>query len=96
MRKITVSREDAALIALKALVYLTQEHGRLQRFLALTGLEVDAIAEMATGVEFQAAVLGHLMTDESSLLEFCESEDIDPELPAVALRLLEADEEGQA
>jgi len=82
--------ESAETIALSALAFLADDLPRLGRFLALTGLGPSELREEARAPRIQAAVLGHLLQDESLLLVFAASQGIAPELIAPAQALLEA------
>lgn len=75
-------------IALKALGFLAQDGERFQRFLNLTGIELQAIREAAADPAFLGGVLDHLLGDQTLLLVFAESEDLAPEQVARARRAL--------
>ena len=83
-------RDRAASISLKVLAFLADDGHRLQRFLNLTGIAPDVLATLAPRTQFQAAVLEYLPTDEPLLLEFCQTEQLDPTLPVRALGILAA------
>lgn len=89
--------EMAEVVALNALNFLAQEPDRLGRFIALTGIGPDALRKSAAEPGILAAVLGHLLEDESSLLVFCTTFAIEPDDvgPAHA-RLVEAARESGA
>lgn len=70
------SAED---IAARAILFLADDAARLGRFLAETGLEPATLREKLKAPETMAAVLGHLMADESSLLAFSANAGIAPE-----------------
>jgi len=72
--------DQAETIALSALAFLAEDALRLGRFLALTGLGPDELRNEARSPRILAAVLNHLMGDESLLLVFCASHAIAPEL----------------
>jgi len=81
--------DSAETIALSALAFLAEDPPRLGRFLALTGVGPVELKAHARAPRILAAVLGHLLQDESLLLVFAASHDIDPELIAPAQALLE-------
>ena len=81
--------DSAETIALSALAFLADDPARLGRFLALTGLGPDELKEKARSARILAAVLGHLLQDESLLLVFAASCGAAPELIAPAHALLE-------
>jgi len=84
-----LSREDAREIAIRALTFLAGDAEHMSRFLALSGMGLQDIRTNAQEAPFQAALLEHLMDDEALLLTFCGNENIDPQLIAPALHLLE-------
>jgi hypothetical protein len=84
----TLDADTATAISFKVLAFLAADGDRLSRFMALTGIEPGAIRALAPERSFQAAVLEHLLADETLLLQFCENEAIHAELPGMALRLL--------
>ncbi|MGH6874945.1 MAG: DUF3572 family protein [Aestuariivirgaceae bacterium] len=88
MPKTILEADAAAALAFRALAFIAGDDDRLGRFIALTGIEPGAIRALAPERSFQAAVLEHLLADESMLLQFCENEAIDAALPGAALRLL--------
>lgn len=85
-----MNRDRAASISLKVLAFLADDGRRLQRFVNLTGIAPDLLATLAPRTHFQAAVLEYLLTDEPLLLEFCQTEQLDPTLPVRALDVLAA------
>lgn len=85
------SGEDAALLALKALQYLAAEPGRLENFLRVTGVDIEALREEAHTQRLQAAVLDHLLQDESLLLAFTANAGVPPAEVARARTVLARD-----
>ncbi|MCH9764833.1 MAG: DUF3572 domain-containing protein [Alphaproteobacteria bacterium] len=65
--------------ALKGLDFLAQDPDRLGRFVALTGIGPDQLRAEAGTPLILAAVLDHLLSDESQLLVFCSLNGITPE-----------------
>jgi hypothetical protein len=88
MPKTPIDADRAAAISFKALAFLAEDQGRLARFLNLTGVEPHALRSQAVEPQFQAAILEHVMGDENLLLEFCATTELEPALPAEALRVL--------
>jgi hypothetical protein len=88
MPKTLLDADTAAALSFRALAFLAGDENRLGRFMALTGIEPAAIGALAQERSFQAAVLEHLLADETMLLQFCESEAINAALPGLALRFL--------
>jgi hypothetical protein len=83
-----VNHEQAEEVAVAALVFLASDAGRLGRFLALTGLGPAELRAEARTPRMLAAVLEHLLQDESLLLVFSASSNIPPETIAPAHALL--------
>jgi hypothetical protein len=89
MKKATSrSREAAESLAIAAFSFIAEEPDRLGRFLAATGLGPERIREAAREPHFLAGVLEHMLADESLLLAFADSADIDPANIARARRVL--------
>jgi hypothetical protein len=75
-------------IGVSALLFLAGDMQRLSRFLTLTGVGPAELREQSRSPGMLAAVLDHLMQDESALLVFCASDSIPPEDIAPARRAL--------
>ena len=82
-----LTADEAGEIAAAALLFLTEDAQRLQRFLTDTGMAPADLAAQAHTAMLAAAVLEHLLGDESLLLTFCSKSRIEPErvVPAHAL-----------
>jgi hypothetical protein len=80
--------EKAESIAAQGLAFLVEEPARLSHFLTLTGLRPDQVRAQAETPQFLAAVLEHIVNDESLLLVFAANSSIAPEAIAPALALL--------
>ena len=80
--------EEAESIAAQGLGFLAEDPARLSRFLTLTGLQPDEVRGRANTPEFLAAVLEHIVNDESLLLVFAANAAIAPETIGPALTLL--------
>jgi len=81
--------ETAEGIAAQGLAFLAEDPARLSRFLAVTGLTPDQIRDQVDAPRFLAAVLEHLVGDESLLLVFAANASVAPETVAPALALLQ-------
>jgi hypothetical protein len=88
MKSPRLTREEAEVIALKALSFLAGDPQRFSRFLALSGVALGGLRRAAANPEFLAGLLNHLLEDESLLLSFTAEQEIDPRIPAVAAQLL--------
>lgn len=75
----SVQSQEAEILALQALAFLAADSERLERFLALTGLDPAELRHGATRPELLGAILDHLLNDESLLLIFAETQGISPE-----------------
>lgn len=84
----TITESAAEALGLQALVFLTEDEGRLLRFLTETGMAPEALQSQAGTPATLAAVLGHLLEDESLLLVFTSAAGVDPvDLQSAFLRL---------
>ena len=81
--------DQAEIIALQALAFLAEDAHRLGTFLALTGLGPDELRAQAREPHLLAAVLDHLLRNESQLLVFAADYRIAPELIGQAHSALE-------
>jgi Protein of unknown function (DUF3572) len=81
--------DQAETIGLQALAFLADDVQRLGRFLALTGVGPAELREEARNPRMLAAVLNHLLQDESLLLVFAASHGISADLIAPAQSTLE-------
>jgi hypothetical protein len=84
-----MTREAAEAIAAQGLAFLAEEPRRLSRFLALTGLELTDVPARIDDQAFMAAILEHLLEDESLLLVFAASSSVAPETIPTALNVLQ-------
>ena len=73
-----MTRGAAEELGLKALLFMAEDEGRLIRFLAETGLDPQGLKSQAGTPATLAAILGHLLGDESMLLVFTSGAGIDP------------------
>jgi hypothetical protein len=80
--------QDPEVVGLAALGFLAGEPERLVRFLGLSGMTPQDLRERAGKPELLAAVLDHLMADESLLFLFAEAEAMHPAEVAAARRKL--------
>lgn len=88
MKKARIDIESAEAIALHALTFLASDGPRLGRFLSLTGIGPEDLRAWATAPHLQAAVLEHMLADESLLLVFATQTGTRPEDVAPAHALL--------
>ena len=80
--------EEAEVIALHALGFIAADPQRLQRFLDLSGLNLQAIRVAAADTAFLGGILDHLLADQTLLLIFAAEHGLKPERVAVLRRKL--------
>ena len=90
----TEGAASAQTLALRALVFLTGEPERMERFFAVTGVDPSDVCELAGQPGFLLAVLDHIAADEQMLLEFVREAQEKPESIGIARRALGGGEEG--
>lgn len=84
----TIKRDDADMIAIRALGFLASEPERLGQFLAVTGLGPENLRAAASDAAFLASVLDYIMADETLLVTFAGNIAVPPERIAAAQALL--------
>ena len=72
------NREAAEAVAVQALGFLAQDSERLDRFLALSGLNASEIRAAATEPGFLTGVLDHVVSDDRVLMAFAEQSGLMP------------------
>jgi hypothetical protein len=87
-RRPDITRELAEMLAIQALSFLADEPERIERFLALTGIESQSLRDAAREPNFLLGVLEHLAGDERLLQQFSDQEEITPETVTRARDLL--------
>ncbi|MBX9738624.1 MAG: DUF3572 domain-containing protein [Beijerinckiaceae bacterium] len=80
--------EDAAGLAIAGLTYLAGEPERLDRFLALSGLDHGSLRAAASEPGFLAAILDHISSDEALITGLAAEIGRDPADIAAARELL--------
>ncbi len=70
--------ETAQVLALKALGFVAESEGALDRLMNLSGLDHDTLRSRAGEPEVLASLLDFLLGDEGLLVDFCHGESIDP------------------
>jgi len=70
---------EAEELVARALEFFAADHGRLTRFLNLTGLTPEMIRAAAAAPGFAASVLDYPLSDEPRLLLFAEAASVPPE-----------------
>ena len=72
------NREAAEAVAVQALGFLAEDGSRLERFLALSGLNASEIRAAATEPGFLTGVLDHVVSDDRVLMAFAEDSGLTP------------------
>lgn len=83
-----MDQKSAEMLVIGALGFPGGDVERLGRFLAVSGGGPQDLPSVAGDPEFLAGVLDYLLSDESLLFMFAESEGTDMELPARARQAL--------
>ena len=85
------SSADPAVLALQALAHVAGDEEMGPRFLALTGMDADALRANAGKAATLMALLDYLMANEHDLLATAEAIGAKPEALALAARKLGSD-----
>lgn len=88
-----MNRDEAELLAIRALGHIAGDEDLLGDFLSLTGLAPDELRLRVAEPEFLGGILDYMLADEARLLAFCEAEELRPQMPAAARRALPGGEE---
>lgn len=78
-RKQTADGNEAEVVGLMGLVFIAGDEARLHRFLHLTGIGPQQLRSAAAETATLAAVLDHLMADQSLLMVFATESGLTPE-----------------
>jgi hypothetical protein len=70
--------EKAEILALQGLSWLAGEPPELEKFLTLSGLDVDGLRAGAGTPELSVAILDYLLGHEALLVRFCEGAEVPP------------------
>jgi hypothetical protein len=76
-------------LAVRAFTFLADDPARIERFLALTGLNPAELRAHIDSPAFLAGVLEHILQDETLLLTFSAEAHIDPASVAVARHIID-------
>ena len=85
------SSADPAVLALQALAHVAGDEDMGPRFLALTGMDADALRANAGKPTTLMALLDYLMANEHDLVATAEAIGVKPEALALAARKLGSD-----
>lgn len=87
-KKSRPAETEPEVVALGVLAWLSGESELLSRFLALSGLQMSQIAEVAGDPGFLGGVLDFIMGNEADLLRFAADSGTAPEAVAAAWQRL--------
>ena len=87
-RRSAPNREQAEVIALRALAWLIADDDLAERFLSLTGCDSETLKQRAGRPEVLGSVLDFLLEDEKTLLDFTQAAEIPPDVIGQARRHL--------
>jgi hypothetical protein len=79
MARLEMTVDSAQTLAIETLGFLIEEPERLNRFLALTGINPESVRDAASEPNFLLGVLDYLAGDERLLQEFAAQREIAPE-----------------
>src|SRR5258705_7495156 len=80
--------EQAETLAINALGYLAESPGALERLMEQSGLDAASIRRRASELDFLAAVLEFLMSNDELLVDFCHGTQTEPQAVQPASRSL--------
>lgn len=83
-----MNRQEAEALAVAALAFIAADRTLFDRFLALTGLEVQALRQAAATPGFLPGVLDFILAHEPTLLAFAADARADPTRVAAARQAL--------
>ncbi len=81
-------QEDAESFAISALAHIAGDDERLQRFLAVTGIDPANLRSEAGKPGFVSGVLDYLCSDEALLVGFAAEQGVSPESVVAAQALM--------
>lgn len=83
-----LSRNDAEIVALRALQFIGADAKVFSRFIGVTGLDLATIRQRAAEPSLLIAVLDFLLADERTVMAFTTEVGLAPEAPLLARQLL--------
>ena len=81
-------QENAEILALRALAWLSAYDQLLGVFLGSTGTSAQDIRDRAADAEFLGSVLDFLMLNDDWIVAFCDASDLEYDQPQVARQAL--------
>ncbi|MBL4600589.1 MAG: DUF3572 domain-containing protein [Rhizobiaceae bacterium] len=86
---VIINKAGTETLAIQILEYLAGDGEQLQRFMALTGIEIDDIRQMSGTPELSVALFDYILGNEPTLLSFTSERAIAPESILKARHFLE-------
>ena len=86
--RVRMDPEAAQTLALKALGFVANSQGALERLMELSGMDQMTLREGASEPEILASLLDFLLQNEELLVDFCHEESVDPKDVHMARHLL--------
>ena len=83
-----INADNAAALALQALVWILGDEDRAVRFLSLTGLDAGQLRAAAADPATHSAILDYLASHEPDLLACADALDVPPQMLVSAQALL--------
>ena len=90
-RRSEMTRDSAESVAIQALGFIAEDTERLDRFLALTGIEAQSLRDAAREPNFLLGVLDYISTDDALLSDFAVNHGLEPDSVIRARDLLAAE-----
>ncbi len=91
LENVDQAEDHAASLAIEALSFVAADAVLFNRFLRLTGLELENLREAAGEPAFLAGVLDFVINDESTLTDFAAQADVRPQDVIAARRTFGSD-----
>jgi hypothetical protein len=80
--------DQAQTLALKALAFLANSEGALQRLMDQSGLDVGTLKARVGDADMQVSLLDFLLSDEELLTNFCDEDSTDSRTVHLARHVL--------
>lgn len=88
-----LSPDAAETVALQALAHIAADDDLMASLYAQTGLGLDDLKSRTTDPALLGGILDFLLSDEATLLAFCEQSGLAPEVPGLARQSLPGGEQ---
>lgn len=88
LTKPAASRDRAETVALGGLAFLAAQPEEIERFLRLSGLDVDTLRAKAADPELLRAVMEFILADDARVTGLCQDLDLEPRDLHAALQAL--------